>query len=1541
MKAARNSFHGGLKTDKDPLTKHEGEYVDALNIRLESDTSGTNYSVINVQGNKKETSIPNVPNVLVLEPNFLDANGDEYLTDGWNQTIKLTLQDTVGGGPFLVQGNSLYAGENSWLVFFNRIKEELETGSAWNAFNLRVSMSGLRITITSDTYNVISYDGISNTGEEWINSTLNTYSTVTTQKIIGWVSINDAFYIYTTMSTANPGAGFIWKLVYDKITFDYTWSIVYASDDLKFSTKHPIANPTGIEAVDEGDGLVRVAWTDNYNPLRVLNVESPNAMAYTIGMLAVHDGTTNPIPTFRTTRVGGNLKTGVYQIAYRLRSDDTGYTLMSQHSSVISIVQDSEDIGSWAGYEGNDSGEFTAKSLEFEFDIVDTSYPYLEIFSLYRANSTDVPEVRLVSEIPIYNHKIAHTITGYEEQASFTYEEFLNLYNPFTHCKTITQKDNILFAANVREDTFDIEFDPRAYAYGKNGSTYAELNQDDPLLDQINPSFEYYGLQSNGLTPGGTGPNVSYRFTKRRHSADLSISPNAEFNADPPASLSTTSTMRRYISTNAGAQWPDNASDPDYVAAYAGDQNPSYSDGISNQLGRPNYYGFANYHGSPWESANFRGYKRGEIYRFAFVPVKNGQEGRAKWIADIRIPHYTDVYPDAPDPEDQSFELIHSEVDGHQSDFFMHSIGLEFTVDVSSIASQIDGFKIKRVEREEGDKSILASGIIGTTQRQHVADFPGAYMQHVTGFHHIKYGSGLALRDGIGMNNDLTEHHRPRTCIESGIPETGHVAFYSPDVNFADSFEFKGGDKIRQEALLYPSYSSINNEALNPSGVAPIGTLNVADSTENENTTVSKLTRQLNMRDYPNQQGWAMFNEFGVDINEAKVCESGASVEVGGLSFHNRSVVDKHGGQNSAGTFQLSLGAKMLAMSVGGDSDFIIPMYQIMQNSAYSNPPLPHLAGFKDADGNRYWSTQVRRYADYIRPLKAQYGGATYAARSKNKYIDCGNYIPVKAGDTVKTFKVFGGDTFINFMSIVTFRRNLVAWVDSSQAVAASELAAQNDVTDGAFEDAGNDIQDDVKEMFNYVEYFPVESSVNVDLRQGYTYDKNWSDLNAPGLEMNGWGYPDIGNANVSPNWDRIAWETFAAKNLLQAGDSWDYNYAYSSEENLAPSFPLPLTGEEATEFTERIYASDVKIKGEIVDSWKRFRTQSFIDINGAHGPINAIINFMDRINVIQDRAIGIAAVNERQVSVSASGESTVLGSSGILPRYDYVSTTMGTKHQFGIVMSPNSLYFFDVSDGVLYKFTGDKINPISQVGEMSQFFRNNAREHLLLNDNPIEINTILDLPNIYLGSIGITGTYDFKYNEVFLTFHNKKEGVTGNPFTSFTICFNENGNVFSSFNSAKPTLYLNDKENYFTPGPVDILNDKSGDLYIHNEGNRGEFYDTYHDSYVEFVVNDAQNVSKIFTNLEWESEVFDTNGNNIFDATVSSINTSNAYQIAPELTTFKRRFRTWRATLPREVGTKARLRDHFLKTKYSFTNSDNKKFVLSGVTTIYDGVAY
>ena len=50
MKATRNNFIKGLKNEKDPLSVGTDEYVDALNVRIESDEGGSNYSIINTIG---------------------------------------------------------------------------------------------------------------------------------------------------------------------------------------------------------------------------------------------------------------------------------------------------------------------------------------------------------------------------------------------------------------------------------------------------------------------------------------------------------------------------------------------------------------------------------------------------------------------------------------------------------------------------------------------------------------------------------------------------------------------------------------------------------------------------------------------------------------------------------------------------------------------------------------------------------------------------------------------------------------------------------------------------------------------------------------------------------------------------------------------------------------------------------------------------------------------------------------------------------------------------------------------------------------------------------------------------------------------------------------------------------------------------------------------------------------------------------------------------------------------------------------------------
>jgi hypothetical protein len=1408
--------------------------------------------------------------MVVITPNFDEIE---------NATLPLSATPglTINGN--LITGAAVYSNERSALVLFRNLQNAFETDPAFAPYNLKVARQGLRLVITSQTDTVEPA-----LGSRLISSTAIAGMTGESQIIIGWAHSDVSFYILTTDNRGTGGHGAVWKLTYDGVDFTYTWDIRYSSPDLMFTTRHPVANPSGIEVSDETDGIVRLAWTDNYNPLRFLNVESPNSLALTVGMLNVHDGQTNPIPVFKDVVTGGALKNGAYQVAYRLRADDASYTLVSQHSKVINVTEDAEhayvELGTYEG--GNsDEDQLAGKALTFEFNIPETAYSFLEVFTLFRATRTSVPEVRLVSEIPIDRDTITYTISGAEEAAAFTYEEFQNLYTPFTHCKTIAQKDSILFAGNVRSDDFDVDFDPRAYGHDDRGFSYISPNPvvypEEQTLDAINTDFDRFKYQANGTTYGGEGPNVKYSFVSRFHFGDTFGYDNGKIRRPTDAIQ-----KNRFLFS-----WqPPN----DQVAL----TSPASG-------GQDTYEGMVTGHMSPWESANFRGYKRGEIYRFSFVPIKNGQEGRAKWIADIKIPHYTDSDDDQVSQWWNGYEIVRRNPNDDMPG--LNPIGIKFDIDISSIASEIDGYKIKRVKRTEKDKTILASGIIGVTKNRAVADFPGNYLD-----------TGTNFSTAAGLSNRSTYvNFRPggAKVIETGA-EPKVAAFYSPDINFKQSFNYKGGDQLRIHALLHPTIS------LNQTNGLDIYT----SENSKVNTQINKLYGQINIKETfldnmdPNNLPGGISAEdltngyIGLNLLDAGICEHGASFELtDGSVFHNRSheaFDPANTNTNSAGFLQRELGAKCLAVLLDG----VITNMGNLLDEAPANYDSSNSVPSRLVDKKGQSNTQVRRYADYYRPLQAQYGGNTYAARSKNVYIDTGTYVEVSDSSTNTSVNVFGGDTYINIFNLTTLTRNFNGWLDNREALNANSTFAE--------------IGDSILKTFNYIEYFPVESDINTDLRQGNYYDKSFVQLDIPGRGTNfTWGLDE--------------WEVILPRDIIKVGEDFIYNFTYSNEEDLQPSFPEPLSGQEVDIFPTRIYASDVKISGEIVNSWRRFRTQSFIEINSAHGPINAIVNNLDRIISLQDDAMGTASVNERQVAQTQTGEATILGNSGVLPRFDYITKHTGSRHQFGLVLSPNSLYFYDVSDGVLYRFDGQKINPISQVGELNQFFYNNFRGELLRNDNPIHD---ADFSFFSYNPLGITGTFDYRFNEALFTFHT----IINEQYVSKTLAYNENGSTFTSFYGFTPTVYLNDRENVFSPGkPVQLVGDpQQHKLYIHNKGERGVFYDEApQESYVEMIVAADSPNSKIFTNLEWNSEVYDSSGNNTFDETVDNITISNEYQTLPALTQYQRRFRTWRATIPREATTRARLRGHYMRMRYTFNNSDDRKFVLSGVTTIYDMTAY
>jgi hypothetical protein len=225
-------------------------------------------------------------------------------------------------------------------------------------------------------------------------------------------------------------------------------------------------------------------------------------------------------------------------------------------------------------------------------------------------------------------------------------------------------------------------------------------------------------------------------------------------------------------------------------------------------------------------------------------------------------------------------------------------------------------------------------------------------------------------------------------------------------------------------------------------------------------------------------------------------------------------------------------------------------------------------------------------------------------------------------------------------------------------------------------------------------------------------------------------------------------------------------------------------------------------------------------------------------------------------------------------------------------------------------------------------FYDSTKGEWLFSNDNPIHFES----PGVYKG---ISGTYDYRYDEVLLTFHVSNED---GAYAPFTIGYDEERDTFTSFYSFKPTMYLNDKFSVVSVCPETGVPSTAGDLYVHHEGTRGVFYgNSPSESRIEVVVNDASGQSKIFTNLEWSSTVRDANGADLPGETIDTLQMSTDYQSTAPADEFRRRFRTWRHQVGRDLNGGDRIRDHYARVKMTYQNADDKKLILNDIISIYD----
>lgn len=261
----------------------------------------------------------------------------------------------------------------------------------------------------------------------------------------------------------------------------------------------------------------------------------------------------------------------------------------------------------------------------------------------------------------------------------------------------------------------------------------------------------------------------------------------------------------------------------------------------------------------------------------------------------------------------------------------------------------------------------------------------------------------------------------------------------------------------------------------------------------------------------------------------------------------------------------------------------------------------------------------------------------------------------------------------------------------------------------------------------------PVESSINMYIDHGYKFSRNTNNVNVSWIQEE--------PANV----DGV---------FKQQTPQYLYNTAYSLTKTIGQKYStISYDTKDKQSYPYRCRYSEKKENGELEDSWQNFKAANYIDVDPNYGKITGLKRFKNNLMFWQEKSFGAFSVNERTAVTDNNNHEVLLGSGGLLSRYDYISTTSGLEdNAFAYAITTQSLYWIDVFNTVFCQYNGG--GDYSQISITKNINTAVSREYRLGGNAQIKRYKVLTDP---------------RYNEVYF----KSEGGV--------FVFNELQQVFTS----------------------------------------------------------------------------------------------------------------------------------------------------------------
>lgn len=545
------------------------------------------------------------------------------------------------------------------------------------------------------------------------------------------------------------------------------------------------------------------------------------------------------------------------------------------------------------------------------------------------------------------------------------------------------------------------------------------------------------------------------------------------------------------------------------------------------------------------------------------------------------------------------------------------------------------------------------------------------------------------------------------------------------------------------------------------------------------------------------------------------------------------------------------------------------------------------------------------------------YNGVTYETRLTNNYYPASEFIPK---DTT-TKLVYGGDTYINmFVYLRSIYTDLIAERRSGQVLM----------------------------------MFPIESYINTQFRsdqlQEYT---TWY----------------LGTASGEPRYcisekSSFGIERFNINYPSEIGDLYRYNSAYSVIDKSKVFLTRPQDLNTNKKFDTRIYASGIKISGEYSDSWLKFKFNEYKDVDSQFGALTKLLNVNNKLMFFQPDGVGVLSVNDRALVQSPTSYSMILGTGGLLERFDYLTFDSGASYQEDIVKSNKTFYYVDRDRKKINKYEGTD-TPISMIKGVNSLLK------------------LADFDKVRCG-------FDPNYLDVFFSIDN------------LTIIFNELTNNFTSVQSLNPDSFFSIGKNLYSikdtvntnplssDGIINVDYDNLGNyilvrdatggntIYKHNSGANGLLYDAATNySIVDVIIHPEDNNICQFTALDLRMDITDQSGVEQYTdvkyngyvvpkfSTIKTIKFSNSYMskefnvlyydpthiLASNEIFIKKIANAWRIQIPimtsvvptnaavGVTGSQARFVDTYLEAKLTFDNSGSNKWKLHDIITYYNPI--